>query len=78
MRAVREMGATAIAEPVGKALVDEANRLVTTPAYMIHDAPIHAVFEGIGEMVERALELAGGHAKRAGNARSGRGAPAAT
>ncbi len=57
--AVRAMGATHIERPVTVAYVDEKRRVVTTPAYMYGDAPVHEVIEGIGEMVEQTLALAG-------------------
>ena len=56
--AVEKMGARHVEKPVGEAVVDEACRVVTTPAYMC-DAPIHEEYEGIGAMVEKTLELAG-------------------
>ena len=41
-----------------QAYADDQNNLVTAPAYM-HDAPVHAVFDGIGDMVEQVLDRAG-------------------
>jgi len=38
--------------------VDRAHKLVTTPAYMIGDAPLHAIFEGIRRCVHETLALA--------------------
>ena len=55
--AIGEMGATHVERPVEEAVVDEANRLVTAPAYMYGEAPIHAVDEGIGKMVAATLGL---------------------
>jgi enhancing lycopene biosynthesis protein 2 len=40
------------------AQIDEGNKLVTSPAYMYGDAPVHEVFEGIGRMVEGVLARA--------------------
>jgi len=60
--AVEKMGARHVASPVEGAVVDEANLLVTSPAYMCDAAP-HEVYEGIGAMVEKTLELAGAHAR---------------
>ncbi len=57
--AIETMGAVHQDRPVTEACVDEANHLVTAPAYMYADAPIHAVYDGIGEMVEKTLELIG-------------------
>lgn len=39
-------------------VIDEANRIVSTPAYM-YDQRITGVFTGIGKMVDRVLEMAG-------------------
>lgn len=54
--AIEAMGSRNVVKPVTEALVDTSNQLVTAPAYM-YDAPVHAVFQGIGEMVERTLAL---------------------
>ena len=54
--AIEAMGSQNVVKPVTEALVDSQNHLVTAPAYM-YDAPVHAVFQGIGEMVERTLAL---------------------
>lgn len=53
--AIHAMGATHVAKPVSEAHVDERRRVVTAPAYMYGEAPIHEVFEGIGDMVEQTL-----------------------
>jgi enhancing lycopene biosynthesis protein 2 len=37
--------------------VDEAHKIVTTPAYMYEDAPIDEVFEGIDALVEKVLSM---------------------
>ena len=58
-KAIETMGSTHSDQPVTDACVDNANRLVTAPAYMFGDAPIHEVHEGSGQMIERTLELAG-------------------
>jgi enhancing lycopene biosynthesis protein 2 len=58
-RAAETMGATHAAAPVTDAVTDEKNRLVTAPAYMHGSAPVHEVFDGIGEMVASTLALAG-------------------
>ncbi len=62
-KAAEKMGARHVERPATEAIVDEANRLVTTPAYMC-DAPIHEVFDGIGEMVTKTLDLIGAAAAR--------------
>ncbi len=49
--AIATMGSQNIPRAVGEAYIDDANRLVTTPAYMF-DAKPHEVYEGIGKMVD--------------------------
>jgi enhancing lycopene biosynthesis protein 2 len=39
-------------------LVDAKNRVVTTPAYMFDDAPLHEVFTGIQKLVRGVVKLA--------------------
>jgi enhancing lycopene biosynthesis protein 2 len=53
--AIGAWGSTNAVQPVTGAQVDEGNKLVTAPAYMYGDAPVHEVFEGIGKMVEGVL-----------------------
>ncbi len=55
--AIAEMGSTNVARQATEAFVDDANKIVTTPAYMC-DAQPHQVYEGIGQMIERVLQLA--------------------
>jgi enhancing lycopene biosynthesis protein 2 len=57
--AIGRMGSTNIPKAVTEAFVDEANRLATSPAYMYGDATPWEVFQGIGEMIERTLEMVG-------------------
>ncbi len=61
-KAAEAMGATHRASSVTETVTDEANHLVTTPAYMHGQAPIHQVYEGIGQMVEQTLSMIGAHA----------------
>lgn len=56
--AVEAMGASHVNRAVTEANVDHDHLLVTTPAYM-YDAPVHEVYEGIGQMVDRTLALVG-------------------
>ncbi len=53
--AIDAMGSRNVEKPVTEAHVDEANNLVTAPAYMYGDAPVHQVFDGIGEMIRGVL-----------------------
>jgi len=57
--AIRAMGSKNEERPVTEACVDDANNLVTAPAYMYGDAPPHEVYEGIGAMVEKTLARVG-------------------
>ena len=31
--------------------IDEANKVITAPAFMFGDAPLHDIFDGIGNMI---------------------------
>jgi enhancing lycopene biosynthesis protein 2 len=55
--AVATMGNTHVPRSVTEAYTDEANRLVTTPAYMFGNAKPHEVFEGIGKLVDSVVAL---------------------
>jgi enhancing lycopene biosynthesis protein 2 len=55
--AISAMGSSHHEKPVTEAHVDVANKLVTAPAYMYGDAPIHDVEAGIAAMVEKAVSL---------------------
>jgi enhancing lycopene biosynthesis protein 2 len=55
--AIAKMGSTNVSKGVLEAVVDEANRVATTPAYMC-DAKPHEVYEGIGRMVEATVRMA--------------------
>ncbi len=56
--AIAKMGSTNVSKPVTEACVDEKNHLVTTPAYMYAEAPVHQVYEGIGAMIDGVMSLA--------------------
>lgn len=56
-QAIAQMGARHTNRPVTEACIDERANVITAPAYM-YDAPIHAVYEGIGAMVESVLARA--------------------
>ena len=55
--AIAKMGSRNVDRPVEEAHVDEANLVVTTPAYMCDDASPHQVYTGIGKMIEAALAM---------------------
>jgi enhancing lycopene biosynthesis protein 2 len=57
-KAVSKMNARHVNCPANDIVVDEANQMVTTPAYML-GTNIHEVFAGIDKLVEKVLELAG-------------------
>jgi enhancing lycopene biosynthesis protein 2 len=57
--AIARMGSTNVSKPVTEACVDEGNHLVTAPAYMYGDAPVHQVYEGIGAMVDGVMARMG-------------------
>jgi enhancing lycopene biosynthesis protein 2 len=53
--AIAKMGSRNVAKPVTEAHVDEKHHLVTAPAYMYGDAPVHQVYEGIGAMIDSVM-----------------------
>jgi enhancing lycopene biosynthesis protein 2 len=55
--AINAMGAVHVECPVEEACVDEKNKLVTTPAYMLAGR-IGQAYEGIGRLVDRVLAMA--------------------
>ncbi|XP_005992958.1 ES1 protein homolog, mitochondrial [Latimeria chalumnae] len=55
--ALKELGCKHVNKRVKEAHVDQQNKLVTTSAFMAN-APIHEVFDGIGELVKQVLQLA--------------------
>lgn len=60
--AIEQTGARHRAVSVTEIVADDANRFVSTPAYMENTNPA-AVFEGVSKMVEKVLEMAKGAAK---------------
>ena len=62
--AIAAMGSRNIAKAVTETHIDGKNNLITAPAYMYGDAPIHEVIEGIGQMVDQTLARVPSHAKR--------------
>lgn len=56
--AIGRMGSSHVVKKVTEAVIDEKNRLSTSPAYMYGDATPHQVFEGIGRMIEQTLGMA--------------------
>src|SRR5436190_2013980 len=56
--AIRKMGSVNVPKKVTEAMVDEKNRVATTPAYMDEGASPWQVYEGIGRMIEETLAMA--------------------
>lgn len=54
MEKLKSWGADAVPGGVNDVVIDEQNNIVTSPAYMIN-APIHKVFDGIGNFVDTLL-----------------------
>jgi enhancing lycopene biosynthesis protein 2 len=54
--AIATMGSTNVPKSVTESYTDEANRIVSTPAYMC-DAKPHEVFEGIGKLVDGVVAM---------------------
>jgi enhancing lycopene biosynthesis protein 2 len=54
----RQMGAETQECDVNEICVDEHHKLVTTPAFM-KNAPFHEVFDGIGLMIEKVIQMIG-------------------
>jgi len=55
--AIEKMGATHQDRPTEEICIDEANRIVSTPAYMSAQR-LHQVYEGIGKLVDKVLSMA--------------------
>ncbi|MBX3356859.1 MAG: isoprenoid biosynthesis glyoxalase ElbB [Phycisphaeraceae bacterium] len=53
--AITAMGSRHEPRPVHQACIDEANSVITAPAYMYGSAPVHEVYEGIGEMIDNVI-----------------------
>jgi len=51
------MGSKNVEKTVTETLVDSTHKIVTTPAYMEDDAPLHKVFEGIGKLVDKTINM---------------------
>jgi enhancing lycopene biosynthesis protein 2 len=55
---IEKLGHTHVVRKANEMLVDTRNRIVTTPAYMYDDAPLHEVFDGIKQMVDEVVRMA--------------------
>lgn len=56
--AARQMGADTVECDVNEICVDEKHQVVTTPAFM-KNAPFYQVYDGIGLMIEKVLQMIG-------------------
>uniref|UniRef100_A0A7S0FI14 DJ-1/PfpI domain-containing protein n=1 Tax=Pyrodinium bahamense TaxID=73915 RepID=A0A7S0FI14_9DINO len=56
--AVKALGSTHVPKPVSEAHVDAKNKVITSPAYMCGDAPMHEIEESVVAMVEKTVEMA--------------------
>lgn len=54
---IAKLGHTHIVTKPNEIHIDAAHKIVTTPAYMYDDAPVHEVFEGIDKLVESVLSM---------------------
>jgi enhancing lycopene biosynthesis protein 2 len=54
---IRRMGHKHVAKKPNEIHVDRENKIVTTPAYMYDDAPLHEVFEGVGKLVDEVISM---------------------
>jgi enhancing lycopene biosynthesis protein 2 len=54
--AINSMGARHVVKELNEALVDEENRIVTTPAFMCN-AKVHEVYDSVGAMIEALIKL---------------------
>lgn len=54
---IEKLGHAHKALPVTEAHIDQENLIVTTPAYMYDDAPLHGVFTGVKKMVDLVVAL---------------------
>lgn len=54
--AAEHMGARHQESAVDEIVFDDANNLITVPAYMFGDAPIHLVEAGIAKLIDKVLE----------------------
>ncbi len=57
--AITAMGSKNISKPVTESYTDPKHNMITTPAYMYGNAPIHQVFDGIGAMIDGVLARIG-------------------
>jgi enhancing lycopene biosynthesis protein 2 len=54
---IEKLGHKHIECDVKSCVVDEKNKIVTTPAYMVDAAPLHEIFQGIEKLVQEVLRF---------------------
>jgi len=57
IQTLEKLGAKHVTCAIDQIVVDEVNNLVTTPAYMIEDATLAALAQGISKMVQEVIKL---------------------
>jgi enhancing lycopene biosynthesis protein 2 len=56
--AIVALGHRHVVAQADQVLIDDRHHIVSTPAYMYDDAPLHAIFEGIRKLVAAVVRLA--------------------
>uniref|UniRef100_A0A6B2LG34 DJ-1/PfpI domain-containing protein n=1 Tax=Arcella intermedia TaxID=1963864 RepID=A0A6B2LG34_9EUKA len=56
-KAITALSSKNVPKKVDEVHIDKVNLLITTPAYMAPDPPIHKVYEGVVKMVKNVLQL---------------------
>lgn len=52
---IEKMGHQHIVRAANEIQIDDRNNVITTPAYMYDDAPLHEIFTGIGSLVDEVV-----------------------
>lgn len=55
---IEKLGHHHVVKKANECLVDEKHKIVTTPAYMYDEAPLHDIFVGIQKLVKEVVKLA--------------------
>lgn len=57
LEAAKALGANPIEKGVDEIVVDETNKVITTPAFMYGTGKFHEIYDGIGKMVEAVVKM---------------------
>jgi len=57
VKVITALGSKNVTKKVDEVQIDKENLLVTTPAYMIQQQPIHKIYEGVTRMVKNVMQL---------------------